>query len=123
MDITPVIPKGHNIIKGYGDMTFKINDDEYQSSLIVSPEEVIKWQAESHTDISVPILEESVKFEDTEILLIGCGSTHKPIEDKVIIGLQKSGVGVEVMTTGAACRTYNVLLAEGRKVVAALILV
>ncbi|PIR39277.1 MAG: hypothetical protein COV35_01815 [Alphaproteobacteria bacterium CG11_big_fil_rev_8_21_14_0_20_39_49] len=121
MDITPVIPKGQNVIKGYGDMTFKINDDEYNSSIILLPEEVLVWQVESHQDISVNSFNDIISYDELEILLIGCGLEHKPLDRNITTRLQKNGVAVEIMTTGAACRTYNVLLAEGRKVAAALI--
>ncbi|MDA0781089.1 MAG: Mth938-like domain-containing protein [Rickettsiales bacterium] len=121
MDITPVIPKGQNVIKGYGNMTFKVNDDEHNSSIIVLPEEVFVWQVESHQDISVNSFNDVISYDELEILLIGCGLEHKPLDSNIAIELQKKGVGVEIMTTGAACRTYNVLLAEGRKVAAALI--
>lgn len=123
MDITPVIPKGQNIIKGYGDMTFKINDDEHKSNIIVFPEKVLEWNISSYNSMSIESLKDIISCDELEILLIGCGNEHIPIDLNIDIELQKSGIGVEVMTTGAACRTYNVLLSEGRKVAAALVLV
>ncbi len=123
MDITPVIPKGQNVIKGYGNMTFKINDDEHESSIIVFPEKVLSWEVKSYDELSLESLEHINICDDLEILLLGCGHEHRPLDATIATELQKKGIGVEVMTTGAACRTYNVLLAEGRKVAAALIMI
>ena len=58
-----------------------------------------------------------------EILLIGCGKKQAVLPPKIRMGLKEVGIGLEVMDTGAAVRTYNVLLAEGRRVAAALMMV
>jgi uncharacterized protein len=56
-----------------------------------------------------------------EILLIGCGTRAKLIEPNLLADLKNAGIAVESMDTGAACRTFNVLIAEDRRVAAALI--
>ena len=56
-----------------------------------------------------------------DVLLIGCGARIAPIPKAVRDGLRKAGIGADTMDTGAACRTYNVLASEGRRVAAALI--
>jgi len=123
MDITPAIPEGKNIIKGYGDMTFKINDDEHKSSIIVFPDKIISWDIVSFSDVSLDSFNEILPEKELEILLVGCGDVHMPLDNDIMLEFQSSGIGLEIMTTGAACRTYNVLLAEGRNVAAALTLV
>ena len=59
--------------------------------------------------------------EDVEVLIIGTGNTFELVEPALRIALRQKGIGVEAMTTPAACRTFNVLLTEGRKVAAALL--
>ena len=57
-----------------------------------------------------------------EVLLVGTGSRQRMLDHKVLSPLLRAGVGVECMTTEAAARTYNILMAEGRQVIAALLL-
>lgn len=123
MDVTPLIPSGKNVIKGYGNMTFKINDTLHNSSIIVFPDRVVNWDMLSPADICLDTFAQILSENDLEILLVGCGDVHMPTDVQIYREFQKAGVGLEFMTTGAACRTYNVLLAEGRNVVAALVLV
>ncbi len=121
MDITPVIPEGKKVIKGYGDMAFRINDETHTGNIIVLPNRVEKWDISSASDITPQSLQ--IITDDIEILLIGGGEIHIPMPKDIMLHFSAMNIGVEIMTTGAACRTYNVLLAEGRKVAAALIAV
>lgn len=123
MDVTPLIPSGRNIIKGYGNKSFNINDSVYNSSIIVFPDKIINWSVFSPKDISLEKFTEILAQKDLEILLVGCGDMHLPVDMQIYREMQKASIGLEFMTTGAACRTYNVLLAEGRNVGAALVLV
>jgi uncharacterized protein len=123
MDVTPLIPSGKNVIKGYGNKTFKINDTLHNSSIIVFPDKIISWDVSSAKDIRLEKFTEILSAKDLEILLVGCGDVHIPVDAQIHREMQKAGVGLEFMTTGAACRTYNVLLAEGRNVAVALVLV
>jgi uncharacterized protein len=123
MDITPIIPQGKNIIRGYGNMAFKINDDEYKGNIVLLPNQVEIWDAKAGGEIVAKSLEIITKNDEIEILLIGCGEVHIPLPQDLSRYFSSFNIGVEIMTTGAACRTYNVLLAEGRNVAAALIAV
>ena len=123
MDVTPLIPSGKNVIKGYGNKTFNINDTLHNSSIIVFPDKIISWDVSSAKDIRLEKFTEILSAKDLEILLVGCGEVHIPLDAEIHREMQKAGVGLEFMTTGAACRTYNVLLAEGRNVAVALVLV
>ena len=58
-----------------------------------------------------------------DLLLLGCGAAMRPVAPALRAALRKAGIAVEPMDTGAACRTFNVLLAEGRRVAAALVAV
>jgi uncharacterized protein len=55
------------------------------------------------------------------VLLVGTGTRQRMLDHRIITPLLKAGVGVECMTTEAAARTYNILMAEGRQVIAALL--
>ena len=80
------------------------------------------WSVTTHEDISIESLQLIVKAEPpVEILLIGCGP--KFLLPPKVLGeeLRAAGIGLEWMDTGAACRTFNVLLTEERRVAAALI--
>ncbi|MEL7535489.1 MAG: MTH938/NDUFAF3 family protein [Pseudomonadota bacterium] len=99
-----------------------VNGVHYTSSLIVSASAVIAdWQhpplAALDRAALAPALDQS-----PELLLIGCGNQQGFVPTALLADLAGAGIGIEVMTNDAACRTYNVLLGEDRKVVAALML-
>lgn len=125
MDITPLISEEKKVIKGYGAGIFKINSDEvFTQSICVLPDSVHHWQAQQPQDITLESLQIIINHkDDVELLLIGCGETHQPLPPPLHRQLKEHGIATEMMTTGAACRTYNVLLGEGRKVAAALLVV
>ena len=119
MDITPEIPKDQKIIKSYGESFFKVNDEEYSENIIVQADKVTTWEVSCFDEIntcSFSDLDESI-----EILIISCGEKHLPLDPKLQSYFHEKNISVEVMTTAAACRTYNILLSEGRQVAAALL--
>ena len=122
MDITPLLPKGRKNITGYGGGGFKINQEFVAGSLLVFPDEVLAWNVSPEAPFSIdhftPALGRSV-----ELLLIGTGATLRPIGAEIRAALKAAGIAADVMDTGAACRTYNVLLSEERRVAAAVIAV
>ncbi|MFT7571203.1 MAG: hypothetical protein ACI9JL_002242 [Paracoccaceae bacterium] len=123
-DITPQVPQGRQLIQGYGGGGFRIAGVAHTSSVIVLPDETIAWQAASFDDISVaglaPLLTEN---NGVEVLLIGCGPRMGMPIAEIRDALKAYSIVPEWMDTGAACRTFNVLLAEDRAVAAALIAV
>lgn len=122
MDITPVIPQGKYVIEGHGIGYFTINDKRYEGSQIVFPEVVIPWPPTSSEALTesdfAPILE---RKDEIEILLIGSGDSFMPLPPAIKSFCKDAGIAVDMMDTGAACRTYNILLAEERPIAAALI--
>lgn len=123
MDITPSIPTDKKVIKAYGDGLFRVNDDEYKSGIMVLPDKVKKLEISAIDGINADFLDSILQGENIEILLIGCGAVHMAVPQEIRLYSANKGIGLEVMTTGAACRTYNVLLSEGRGVAALLVLV
>lgn len=122
MDVTPLIPHGKQIIEAYGEGGFRISGQRLEGSVIVFPDKVIAWAG----DLSTASLQEVTKAGQAgsvELLLIGTGARMTQIDRALRQDLRAAGVVTEAMDSGAACRTYNVLMAEGRRVAAALIAV
>ena len=116
MDITPILAKGAQRINAYGAGEFKVNDQSFNHPIIVTPSHVEEWKDAA--------IDESIisQLSICEILLIGSGVKGEFLPPNLRAKIkEKSKAGVEVMDTGAACRTYNVLLAEGRQVIAFLL--
>lgn len=123
MDVTPLIPQGRQIIQSYGDTGFKINGRLHEGAVIVFPEETWDWLAPNEFS-SLTISHFEVLFSkasDLDVVLLGCGSRQQFFPPLLRAALKEKGLIVDVMDSGAACRTYNVLMGEGRRVVAALL--
>ena len=120
MDITPLLPKGLKSITGYGGGGFKINHEFVTVSLLVLATEAQTWDMVEGQHITQELLS-GVIDKDIELLLIGTGKQLFPLAADVRVWLKSHGIAADVMDTGAACRTYNVLLLEERKVAAAVI--
>ena len=114
--------EGRNMFTGYGEGYVAVNGTRYTSSLVVSATRVVSdWPAPSVSELQADHLAAILELEP-EVLLLGTGARFAFPAGALLAPLQQAGIGVEVMDTPAACRTYNILLAEGRDVVAALIL-
>jgi len=114
--------EGRNAFTGYGEGYVEVSGKRYPESLVVSADRIIAdWPASSVKALSADHMAAIVELKP-EIVLIGTGANFEFPEPGLLVPLQKAGIGVEVMDTQAACRTYNILLAEGRNVAAALIL-
>ncbi|MGE5546369.1 MAG: Mth938-like domain-containing protein [Solirubrobacterales bacterium] len=124
MDITPVVSADRQLIQGYGDNGFTVTGTRYDGSVVILPDRTHPWRLGAIAELTVesltPVLEAEVR---PEILLIGCGRSMAPIPRDIRFALKSAGIVVEPMDTGAACRTYNVLITEDRRVAAALIAV
>jgi uncharacterized protein len=109
-------------IRAYKPGFIKINDITYTQSLIVSPTELITdWKPQTVSELNPADLQKIISMKPA-LLLIGTGEKifFPPVE---IYGeLINQGIGVEIMDTSAACRTYNALTSENRNVIAALII-
>ena len=114
--------EGRNAFTGYGQGYVEVNRARHGQSLVVSADRIITdWPAQSVEALSADHMAAIVELKP-EIVLLGTGSTFRFPEAALLAPLYKAGIGVEVMDTPAACRTYNILLGEGRNVIAALIL-
>ena len=121
MDITPSIPADRQVIDSYGPNRFRVAQADYEGPVIVFPDRVLSWDVRSVDALAADRLD-AVTAADSgvELLLIGTGTRTEFIPPAVRRPIRDRGVAIDFMDTGAACRTYNVLLAEGRRVAAAL---
>jgi uncharacterized protein len=126
MDVTPLIPAGRQIIESYGEGRFRVSGVTIEGSILVFPERTLPWpvdRIDALTQESLETVVQAGQAGTVGILLLGCGSRMAPVPAALRQRLREAGVVIEPMDTGAACRTYNVLMAEGRQVAAALIAV
>ena len=124
LDISPVDFEGRNIIQSYGNGKFQISDKKYDHSVLVFPDQIIPWSPIDTNNLIVDDFKMVLTVGPiVELLLLGCGKTTwflpLPLRDE----LKEMGLVLEPMDTGAACRTFNVLLGENRRIAAALMLV
>lgn len=123
-DITPLVPAGRQVIEGYGDGGFRIAGVTHHGSVLVFRETTLPWPVADNAAIAAETLSEVISATPpVDILLIGCGARAAPLDAALRVALREKGIGTEIMDTGAACRTFNVLVAEDRAVAAALIAV
>ena len=98
----------------------RIGEDWIRSHLIVSAEKIIRdWRPPPPEDLS-PVDFEPALAPEPDIVILGTGETLLRPKLDLMALMAERGIGLEIMDTPAACRTYNVLLHEGRAVVAAL---
>jgi uncharacterized protein len=124
MDVTPLIPQGRQVIESYGNGGFRVSGESFRGSILVLPGWSAAWPPASIEELDLASLEPVLAAEPpVEVLLIGCGRAMAFIDPDLRAAVRARGVALEPMDTGAACRTYNVLMAEDRRVAAALIAV
>lgn len=122
MDITPLLPKGSQLIEAYGEGGFRVSAQRYEGSVLVLPQQTLPWNVKAWESVQAEDFAPIFQSEPApEMLVIGCGADFQMIPSKLKQLFRQRGIAVEAMDTGAACRTYNVLMAEGRRVAAVLI--
>ncbi len=111
-----------NLITGYGLNWVEVNQVRHQSSLIVTPDQMLlEWSVKTIKDINENSFE-AIKFLDIEIILLGTGNTQEHLEPRLLEYFSKKNIAIESMSNQSACRTYNILANEERKVLLALML-
>ncbi len=124
MDVTPLIRKGQQIIQAYAGGSFKISGQIYDGAVIVRPDGTSLWDVEIADISNLKLDDFSTMIADKgniDVVLFGCGKNMAILPRELRAALKDCGLSVDSMDTGAACRTYNVLMAEGRRVVCALL--
>jgi uncharacterized protein len=111
-----------NLIRGYSPQEIRVGEQHVHTSCIVSADTVIAdWEPASFAELTPAHLEKILALKP-EVVLLGTGPTQHFPAAGIRSALAARGVGLEVMDLGAACRTFNILVQEERRVVAALFL-
>jgi len=111
-----------HVVRGYAPGRLRIGEREFSRSVIVSAATLIEdWRPQQIGDLIAADLEPALALEP-QVLLLGSGARQVFPEPALLARLHAARIGFEVMDTSAACRTYNVLVGEGRSVAAALII-
>ena len=114
-------PGGVNLVRGYGPGRLQVNERTHTASVILTATSLIEpWRPTSASEITPADLEPLLGLAP-EVVLLGTGARQQFPDPQALRILYEQRIGVEVMDTSAACRTFNVLVAEGRAVAAALI--
>jgi len=113
--------EGRHLITGYGPGWVQVNETRHSASLILTPGQLSDWLIASFEALEATHFAKVVDLAP-EILLIGTGARLRFPDPVCMKLLAESGIGFEIMDTAAACRTYNILMSEGRNVAAALII-
>ena len=111
---------GRNAVTGYGAGYVEINGKRYDTSVVVQPTSIeTDWMPGADGDIGLDGIAFLATLE-VEIILLGTGARQRFPAPATLRPLIDAGIGFEIMDTNAACRTYNILVAENRRVAAAL---
>jgi uncharacterized protein len=111
-----------NTVRAYAAGQVTINDEIVRTSVVVTAERIIRdWLPERFGELAPGHLARLAELQP-EIIVLGTGSHLRFPSAALTAGFLSQGIGVEIMDTDAACRTYNILLSEGRRVVAALLM-
>ena len=111
----------NNSIRAYSDGEITVNEKVINHSVIITPDLIQLWEPANIDELTAEHCRIIGDF-NPEVVIIGTGKVLKFPSPPVIAGLQTQGIGVEVMAHDAACRTFNILLAEDRRVVVALLM-
>ena len=120
MKLHASVPGNANVINAYGEGYVMVNGARHDASVIVMAGEVRPWQASSFATLT-PEDFDVLRNLGLEIVVLGTGPKQRFPHPRLTAALARAGIGVEVMDVQAACRTYNILVAEERKVAAALL--
>jgi uncharacterized protein len=110
-------------LTGYGAGGFKLDGEFVAGSLLLFDAFSAPWHVAQPSDITLESLAGLLEHSGIELLLVGCGQHSVPLPPPLHQAIRSRGMALELMDTGAACRTYNVLQQEARKVALAAIAV
>jgi len=113
-------PSGVNTITGYGEGYVMVNGERRASSVVILPDRIEQWAVQGFDQLRAEHFT-FLKNLEAEIVLLGTGARQRFPHPRLTAELAQAGIGLEVMDLQAACRTYNILVAEERKVAAALL--
>lgn len=113
--------EGQHLFSGHGPGYVAVNRVRYETHVVVTPTSVSAWAVSEFDALSTTDFA-AVLAQKPEVVIFGTGRAMKFPDPALAHELAAAGIGLEVMDSGAACRTYNILAAEGRRVVAAILI-
>ena len=117
MDITPLVGQEKKTITAYGAGGFSLNQQRHEGSLFICGAFTSEWDGQLTAESLIPLLMQCAP----DLFLIGTGKTMLALDPALRAALKAQNIALDVMDTGAACRTYNIVMAEDRRVAAALV--
>lgn len=124
IEIRPAHFPGRAPIDAYGNSGFRFADMSHRGSLLLLPSGIYGWEPVDAKELTVGHFEKVLaEAQDIEVLLIGTGDGMRVLPKELRAAFKEAGISVDPMSTGAAVRTYNIMLSESRAVAAALIAV
>ena len=114
---------GRAPVDSYGNGGFRFAEMSHRGSILCLPSGIYGWTAQVPADITLANFKRVLAEQELELVLVGTGSDLVPLPASLREALMVKGIRADPMSTGAAARTFNVLLAEGRSVGAALLAV
>ncbi|WP_316012994.1 Mth938-like domain-containing protein [Roseobacter sp. HKCCA0434] len=99
-------------VDGYGPGFFRVGGEVIEGAAFLLPERARRWDGDSAAIVAAA--------GEMDVLLLGMGADVAVPDDDFVAAIEAAGIGVEIMSSPSACRTYNVLLSEGRRIGAAL---
>ncbi|MGI8398419.1 Mth938-like domain-containing protein [Agrobacterium deltaense] len=124
IEIRPAHFPGRAPIDAYGNGGFRFADMSHCGSLLLLPSGIYGWEPVDAKELTVGHFEKVLaEAQDIEVLLIGTGDGMRVLPKELRAAFKEAGISVDPMSTGAAVRTYNIMLSESRAVAAALIAV
>ena len=102
-------------IEGYGPGFFRLGGEAHEAPVLIVPGQVLRWGGFDDAETLLALAGR------VDVLFIGTGAEIAPLPTALRVALEEAGLGVEIMASAPACRTYNVLLAEGRRIAVALL--
>jgi len=121
VEILPLGGAGRPVIESYGAGGFRVGGRTHVGSVLVLPDRIIGWPVRDIAEATVANLGPILDAADLDILVLGCGADAAPVPEDIRRAARDRRLALEVMATGAACRTFNVLAGENRRAAAALI--
>lgn len=111
-----------NLVRSYRPGNVVISSETYDSSLIITPQKIIPNWSPQVFDEFEPIHFELIAELEPELVILGTGLSLRFPDPSLTVSLTRQNIGIEVMDTAAACRTYNIVVGENRNAAAALLM-
>jgi uncharacterized protein len=121
MELTQIVLADRQVIERYAPGGFRITGVVWRGSVLVFPDLTQEWPVAEAALVTSASLQPVIEHGGVQILLLGLGRHMAPVSRELRGALRQAGIVIEPMDTGAACRTFNTLVSEDRRVAAALI--